>query len=253
MTPPLPQAFLDRPIAHRALHDGTGACPENSPAAIRRAVDAGFGIEVDVQLTADNQAVVFHDDGLERLTGNAGRVRAVTAQDMGEMTLLGGGERVPTLAACLEAVAGRVPLLIEIKDQDGHLGANVGALEQAVAADLVGYAGPVAVMSFNPHSVAAMQELAPGICRGLTTCAFDEGEAPGLDTARRAQLAAIADFDRVGAAFVSHDRLDLDSPALPPLKARGVPVLCWTVRSATEEQAARRVADQITFEGYTPA
>ena len=228
MTPPLPQAFLDRPIAHRALHDGTGTCPENSLTAIRRAVDAGFGIEVDVQLTADNQAVVFHDDGLERLTG-------------------------PTLAACLVAVAGRGPLLIEVLDQDGQLGADVGALEQAVAADLVGYAGPVAVMSFNPHSVAAMLDLAPGVCRGLTTCAFDEDEAPGLDTARRAQLAAIADFDRVGAAFVSHDRLDLDTPALPPLKARGVPVLCWTVRSAMEEQAARRVADQITFEGYTPA
>lgn len=253
MTPPLPRAFLERPFTHRALHDGTGACPENSLNAIRASCALRYGIEVDVQMSADGQAMVFHDHRLERLTGQTGDVRDVTATELGQMTLLGGTAHVPTLAECLEAVAGLVPLLIEIKDQDGAWGPNVGALEAAIAADLQGYQGPVAVMSFNPHSVAAMQDLAPDVCRGLTTCAFTDDEYADLDEDDRIDLAAITDFDRVGAAFVSHDRKDLSNPALAPLKAKGTPILCWTVRSPEEERAARKVVDQITFEGYVPA
>lgn len=253
MTPALPRAFLERPIAHRALHDGTGRCPENSLNAIRAACAAGYGIEVDVQLSTDGQAMVFHDDGLRRLTGQSGLVRDVTAPDLGQMTLLGGTATVPTLAQCLTAVAGLVPVLIEIKDQDGALGPEVGALEQAVARDLAGYAGPVAVMSFNPHSMAAMQDLATAVCRGLTTCAFSAEDYDDVPKDRRKSLSQITDFDRVGASFVSHDRTDLSNPALSPLKSRNAPVLCWTVRSKAQEKEARTVAHQITFEGYDPA
>ncbi|MEO1452291.1 MAG: glycerophosphodiester phosphodiesterase family protein [Pseudomonadota bacterium] len=253
MTPPLPRAFLERPIAHRALHDGTGRCPENSLNAIRAACAAGYGVEVDIQLSADGQAMVFHDYGLQRLTGQSGLVRDATSKDLGQMTLLGGTATVPTLAQCLTAVAGLVPVLIELKDQDGALGPEVGALEQAVARDLASYDGPVAVMSFNPHSTAAMQDLAPAVCRGLTTCAFTGDEYNDVPADRRKSLSRIADFDRVGASFVSHDRTDLSNPALTALKSRNAPVLCWTVRSKAEEKAARTVAHQITFEGYDPA
>ena len=114
------------------------------------------------------------------------------------------------------------------------------------------YDGPVALMSFNPHSVAALAEAAPGRPRGLTTCAFD-GADWSLPDYRRAELAALADAERTGAAFVSHDRRDLANPALARLKAEGLPILTWTVRSPAEEAAARRVADNITFEGYRPA
>ncbi|MEL6643060.1 MAG: glycerophosphodiester phosphodiesterase family protein [Pseudomonadota bacterium] len=253
MIPPLPPGFLDRPFAHRALHDGTGACPENSLPAIRAACAIGYGIEVDVQLSSDGRAMVFHDHDLERLTGGAGPVRAQTSAALQDARLLGGTAQVPTLAACLDEIAGRVPLLIEIKDQDGGLGPDIGALEEAVARDIAWYDGPLAVMSFNPHSTAAMRDLAPDVCRGLTTCDFAEAEYAGLSEARRAALAGITDFKRAGAAFVSHDRNDLSNPAVTRLKAAGVPILCWTVRSAEQEHDAREVADQITFEGYVPA
>ncbi|MCB1338594.1 MAG: phosphodiesterase [Maritimibacter sp.] len=247
----LPDAFLRAPIAHRALH-GPGR-PENSLAAVRAAVAAGYGIEIDVQPSADAVAMVYHDDTLDRLTGAEGPVAARTAAELGAITLAGGDAGIPTLAEVLDAVAGRVALLIEIKDQDGAMGPGVGGLERAVARALEGYGGPVAVMSFNPHSVAAMAALAPEVPRGLTTYGWDDAEAQALPEARRAELAAIADFERVGASFISHDRRDLGAPRVAKLKARGVPVLCWTVRTAEQESQAREIADNITFEGYAAA
>ena len=107
-------------------------------------------------------------------------------------------------------------------------------------------------MSFNPHAVAAFGQAAPRIPRGLVTDDFDSGNWGLVPEARRTALRAIPDFDAVGASFISHDARDLDSPAVTALRERGVPILCWTVRSAAEERAARRVADNITFEGYRP-
>lgn len=239
------------PIAHRGLH-GPGR-PENSLSAARAAIAAGYGIECDLQRAADGEAMVFHDQDLDRLTGRRGPLAALPAATLAAIPLAGGsGEAIPTLAALLALVAGRVPLLIEVKDQTGHLGDEIGALEARTAALLAGYSGPVALMSFNPHSVAALAQAAPHIPRGLTSCNFPARDWP-LPAARRAGLAALADFDRVGASFVSHDRTDLANPAILARKARGVPILCWTVRSRAQEAAARRVADNITFEGYAPA
>ena len=107
-------------------------------------------------------------------------------------------------------------------------------------------------MSFNPHAAEMVHRAAPGVAVGLTSCAFPADDWPGVPAGRRAALARLEDFDRAGACFVSHDRTDLANPAVTALSARGVPVLCWTVRSAEQEQAARRVAGNITFEGYTP-
>lgn len=245
---PLPPAFLDRPIAHRALH-GPGA-PENSRAAVRAAVAAGYGIEIDVQPSADGTAMVFHDYDLGRLTAVSGPVRMRPAAELAAIGLTGGSEGIPTLAEVLDDIAGRVPLLIEIKDQDGALGPDVGPLEAAVAAALTGYDGPVALMSFNPHSVAECARRAPGIPRGLTTCHFPKGDWPMVPEARRAELRGMPDLERTGAGFVSHQASDLGSDSVAAVKARGLPVLCWTIRSAEAERAARAVADNVTFEGY---
>ena len=134
----LPQGFFDRPFAHRALH-GAGR-PENSLSAIRAAVDAGFGIEVDVQLTADHAAMVFHDYEMARLTGTPGPIQAREAASLASTFLLGGtNEKIPRLEEILEIIAGRVPLTIEIKDQDGAMGPNIGALEAATAEALEHY------------------------------------------------------------------------------------------------------------------
>jgi len=249
----LDPAFLTKPLAHRGLHDGTGACPENSLPAIEAAIAAGYGIEIDVQETADAAAMVFHDDGLLRLAGQAGRVREKSAFEMTQHRLLGGAARVPTLPELLSLVAGRVPLLIENKDQDGSLGDRLGALEEAVARDLSGYAGPVAVMSFNPHSVAKLARLAPKIPRGLVTCSFKAPDWPGANGARLTALRSIRDYERVGAAFISHEAADLDHPRVAELKSAGAAILTWTIRSPEAEASARRIAQNITFEGYRPA
>jgi glycerophosphoryl diester phosphodiesterase len=241
--------FLRLPLAHRALHDRARGRPENSRAAIRAAIAAGYGIEIDLQGSADGQAMVFHDDTLDRLTGATGPVRARTAADLGEIRLKDAEDGIPTLAQVLEIVAGRVPLLIEIKDQSGEMGPDMGPLPAATAAALAGYAGPVAVMSFNPHAIVAMARLAPGVVRGLVTYAWADDHAPA-DPARRAHLAAIADYDATGACFVSHHWRDLDRPRVAELKAQGAAILCWTIRSPDEEAQARKVAQGITFEGY---
>ncbi|WP_347266689.1 glycerophosphodiester phosphodiesterase family protein [Paracoccus sp. (in: a-proteobacteria)] len=243
--------FLRLPVAHRGLHGGH--VPENSLAAFRAAIAAGYGIECDIQRTADLTPMVFHDYDLRRLTGTEGLVAALSPAQLAERRLQDTDEPIPTLRQMLDEVAGRVPLLIELKDTTPDSGADVGDLPGRVAAVLAGYAGPVAVMSFNPHVAAAFGRAAPQIPVGLVTCGYDAVDWPGLGAAARAHLRAIADFDAAGACFVSHDRKDLDNPAVAALKARGVPVLCWTVRSPAHEAAARRVADNITFEHYLPS
>ena len=250
-SPELPAAFLAAPLAHRGLHDRAAGIIENSRSAAEAAIAAGYGIELDVQASSDGEAMVFHDDEMQRLTGLSGLIRDYTAEALAGTTLTGSTDTIPTLADFLGLVAGRVPLLIEVKDQDGMLGPGVGPLEARVAALLAKYDGPVAVMSFNPHSVAALAVAAPQIARGLTSCDFQR-EDMALPDYRLAELTDLADFDRVGASFVSHHHRDLANPAVTRLAARGVPILCWTVRSPAEEAAARRVARNITFEGYAP-
>ena len=241
--------FRSIPLAHRALHDLSNGRPENSRAAIRAAMAAGYGIEIDVQLSADGAAMVFHDYGLERLTGEKGAVRLCTADQLAGIGLKGGEEGIPALPEVLEIIAGQVPLVIELKDQDGGMGPDIGPLEQAVARAIAGYQGPLAVMSFNPHSVAHMANLSPDVPRGIVTSAYRYEDWP-LPKETCDRLRDIPDFDRSGACFISHEVDDLARPRVAEIKAQGAMICCWTVRSAAQEAEARQVADNITFEGY---
>ncbi len=249
MTPSLPDVFLQHPIAHRALHDKTDNRPENSRAAIRAAIEAGYGIEIDLQLTSDHRAMVFHDYDMTRLTGQSGPIRQITAEQAQATPLLHSADGIPALDEVLDMVAGKVPLLIELKDQDGAMGQDVGPLEQDAVRALQGYDGPVALMSFNPNSVAELARLAPHLPRGIVTCSY-QPKVELLPQAVCDHLRDIPDFDRVGASFISHEVQDLARPRVTELKARGVPILCWTVRSHEQEAEARKVADNVTFEGY---
>jgi len=249
---PLPASFLAGHIAHRGLHDRAAGRPETSLAAFRAAVDLGVGIELDVQPSKDGEAMAFHDYDLARLTGRAGAVDDLSARALGKTPLLGGDEGVPTLRAALAMIAGRVPVLIEVKDRDGDMGPGIGPLEDAVIDALSGYDGDVALMSFNPHSVAHMAARAPHLPRGLTTSNFAAQHWPELSPATRTRLAAIPDLDRVGGAFISHQVDALDMPRVAEIKASGLPILCWTVRSKAQEAVAREIADAVTFEGYLP-
>ncbi|MGY6548701.1 MAG: glycerophosphodiester phosphodiesterase family protein [Roseinatronobacter sp.] len=268
--PDLPLGFLARPIAHRALHGRDR--PENSLAAIRAAIAAGYGIEIDIQPSREGTPMVFHDETLDRLTGLRGAIRALPAARLRTtaLTLQGGTARregagreeasheepapegIPTLREVLDLVAGRVPLLIEVKDQTGTLGPGADALEAAVARDLSGYEGDVAVMSFNPDCVHALARHAPDVPRGLVTCAFTADDWPAVPAERRADLARIRAFEDAGCSFISHDWTDLAAPPVARIAGLGHPVLCWTIRSAAQEQIARRIAGNVTFEGYLP-
>ncbi len=247
----LPLAFSTIPISHRALHGQQRHCPENSRAAIRAAIAVGYGIEIDLQLSRDGVAMVFHDDLLDRLTAERGPIRDRSAAELAAIALReGDGEGIPTFAEVLELVAGQVPLLVEVKDQDGAMGPGIGRLEAAAVADLAGYEGPLALMSFNPHSVAELARLAPDLPRGLTTCGYDPAEWSDLDPAQCEIFRAIADFDRVEACFISHEACDVTRPRVQALRQDGVPVLSWTLRSPAQEAEVRRHVDNVTFEGY---
>lgn len=246
---PLDPAFLGAPVAHRGYHDGLAGRPENSRAAIRAAVAAGYGIEIDLQISGDGVAMVFHDDTLDRMTAGRGPVSAHPAAELSPLALKGGdgGETIPTFREILDIVAGRVALLVEIKDMGGRMGPEgVGPLEEAAARDAAGYAGPLAFMSFNPASVAAMRSFAPDVARGLT--ATTVADMPALPHA--SLLAEMGSYESLDASFCSYRADALPTARTAALRERGDPVLCWTIRSAEAEAAARRFSDNVTFEGY---
>ena len=153
------QPFL-RPYAHRGLW-GEGA-PENSMAAFRAAVDAGFGIELDVQLSRDGTVVVFHDYTLDRVCGREGLLTDLTAEELTKLPLMGTEQTIPTLTEVLEAVDGRVPLLIELKGETGDTSIVADTLSV-----LEGYQGAWCMESFNPLLVRAVKKQAPQVIRGL--------------------------------------------------------------------------------------
>lgn len=251
MTPKLPTQFLSIPVAHRALHDVTDGRPENSRAAIRAAIKAGYAIEIDLQPSSDGCPMVFHDYMLDRLAEARGAIKARSQAELARMPLKGGdGEGIPTLAEVLKLVAGQVPLLIEIKDQDGNLGPNVGPLEDATARVLEGYEGPVAVMSFNPHSTTALAKAAPHIARGLVTSSYNPKDWEPVPSAVCDRLRNVPDFTSSQSSFVSHEVGDLSRQRIQDLRAMGVPVLCWTVKSPESEVEARRWVENVTFEQY---
>jgi glycerophosphoryl diester phosphodiesterase len=249
----LPAAFLTTPFAHRAYHRRSEGRPENSLPAMRAAIAAGYGIECDLQLTRDGQAIVFHDEWLERLTNATGFVRDHTLAEMQAIGLKDCAEPAPSFAEMLSLVAGRVPLLVELKDPTDTMSETDGRLEEAVAQALKTYHGSVALMSFNPHCIAHLVRLAPHIPRGLTTAAYDHAGWAPLDPARCDALRDIPDYDRTLSSFISHEAADLNRPRVTELKAQGAAVLTWTIRAPAEEALARKVAQNITFENYAAA
>ncbi|TDT73761.1 glycerophosphoryl diester phosphodiesterase [Litoreibacter halocynthiae] len=249
----LPAAFFARPITHRGLHDRSKGVIENSMSAFKAAIDAGYGIELDVQLSFDGQAMVFHDYDMARLTGKGGPIQTRTAETVRGMTLSDSDDTIFDLQAVLELVAGRVPLLIELKDQDGSMGPNIGPLERAVADALSTYQGDAAVMSFNPHSTKMMSELSPNRPRGLVTSAYKPSDWAPLSTKVCDHLREIPDYEWSTASFISHEAPDLTRPRVAELKSQGAQILCWTIKSQAQADEALKFAQNITFEGFIPA
>jgi glycerophosphoryl diester phosphodiesterase len=172
------------PVAHRGLHDAPRGIIENTASAFTAAIEAGYAIETDVQAAADHEPVIFHDDTLDRLTQATGEVVALGPKALQRVPLRETSDRILTLAAFLELVAGRVPVFLEIKTAwDGRQ-----ALERNIAARLAQYQGPLAVMSFDPQSMRAMRALASDIPRGLVAMRFTKADWPKLSAWQRFRL-----------------------------------------------------------------
>jgi glycerophosphoryl diester phosphodiesterase len=227
-----------RPIAHRGYHDMNVSRWENTLSAFDAAVERGFAIECDVHLSRDEVPIVFHDLELKRLTGEQGSIVERTAAELGRLKVGGTADHIPTLEEMLQRVAGRVPLVIELKGIEGHddaLVARVGAL-------LAAYEGKAAIMSFNHWLVRRFAEDAPGIPAGLT--AF--GAKPEHLEQHFSMLA-----HRI--AFTSFHAIDLPNPFTTMLRDRlAMPVITWTVRDRQSFDLTKAHADQMTFEGFDP-
>lgn len=236
-----------RPIAHRGLHGG--AIVENTLEAADAAAAANYAIECDIQLTADGELVVFHDDALERLTLAAGPLRARTLADLKTIAYRDTAGRIPTLGEFLARVASRTPLLIELKSNwDGD-----SLIAERAAAILAGYSGPFALMSFDPWLVRAVRLAAPALPRGIVAERRYDDPDWRLSAAQKFALGSFTHIGQTRPHFIAYRVRDL--PALVPLFARnvlGMPLLTWTVRTEAERARAARWADQMIFEGFLP-
>ena len=250
---PLPPAFL-RPIAHRGLHDAANGVIENSAGAFRAAIAHTYGIECDLRPASGGLPVVFHDDTLDRLTTSNGPVAALTLASLAAVRHTVSGEPILTFAALLALVAGRVPLLVEVKsewDPPNH------AFLSQIAHLATAYSGPIALMSFDPAVVSALQTLAPAVPRGLVSGSYvsasgDDWWADTLDPNRRAQLRDPDGLAVTGSSFIAYEIAALPTPATSAARARGLPVLTWTVRTPADLARATAHADAPIFEGFAP-
>ena len=230
--------------AHRGLHDAAAGVPENSLPAFRRAVSLGFGIELDVQLTADGEVVVFHDKNLERVCGVHRDLGDCTWPKLQTFALSGTDARIPRFVDVLAEIDGRVPLLVEVKYH-----AKKSELCEKTAKLLQNYHGVVAIESFHPWIVAWWKRHAPQTARGILAENFEMRRSlkfPASIAAGRLWLNAWMRPD-----FVAYRFEDRAMPAVQRFARRGA-CFYWTIRSAAELAAAETAGGTAIFEGFVP-
>jgi glycerophosphoryl diester phosphodiesterase len=244
-----PAWLTARPIAHRGLHDRAAGIVENMPGAMRAAIAGSYAIETDVQLTADGEAMVHHDDALGRLNEGDSAVITLTSAALKQVTFRDTAERMMTLGELCDLVDGRVPLVVELKSGfDGNR-----AIVDRVATVLTAYRGPVAVMSFDPDKVLAAREIMPAMVRGIIAeSRYDESEWPMLTPAQRHEMIALRHLPNTQPHFVSYNVNDLPSDDALAAKRAGCALITWTIRTETQRALSERYADQMTFEGFRP-
>ncbi len=240
-----------RPIAHRGLHDAGAGVIENTGSAFAAAIAGGFGIETDLQISADGEAMVHHDDALGRLTEGERRLTDMSAAEIKAVRFKATADRVLTLGELCDRVAGRATLVIELKSHfDGDR-----RLVERTAQVLAGYGGPAAVMSFDPAMIEMLRHIAPQLTRGIVAERYyTHRDWVLMPAAQKRRMAFLLHAPRTQPHFIAYSVRDLPTPA--PLVARhvfGLPLLTWTVRTEADRAKATRWADQIIFEGFRPA
>jgi len=245
-----PDWLTARPVAHRGLHDRTRGIIENMPGAALAAVEGDFAIECDIQLSADGEAMVHHDDALGRLTEGSGALLGLTSGELKAIRFKDTPEKMMPLGNLCALVKGRVPIVIEVKSHfDGDR-----KLVRRMAEVLGTYAGPVAGMSFDPDQVLALREIMPELPRGIVAeRVYNEADWPEATAAQRKSMLHLRHAFRTRPHFVAYWVNDL--PAAAPWLARhvfGLPLLTWTVRTPDQRERATHYADQMIFEGFRP-
>lgn len=238
--------LVARPIAHRGLHDKSRGIIENTASAFAAAIAGNYAIECDLQITTDGEVVVFHDDTLDRLTDEKGLVKARTAKELQRVAIRNSSDRMQTLGELLDQVGGRVPLAIELKS---HWKGDVALVARALKV-LEPYAGPYALMSFDPDMIAAVAELSPRTVRGIIADRAVHAYYSSLPVKRRIGLRHFTHLAHTRPHFLSYYFRDLPFAPVQQFRAAGFPVITWTIRSREEESQALRYCDQVTFESY---
>ena len=249
MTPELAAAFA-RPVAHRGLHDRAQGRIENSPAAFAAAIDNGYAIECDIQLSADGQPIVFHDDQLDRLTASSGFLRDFSEAQLAQVQLLGSSDNIPSLADLLALVNGQVPLVIELKPQ----AQSATQIADAVVTVCRAYQGPLVLKSFDPGLVRRLRTLKAPYPLGIVSERHTQDEYPDLSVWQRWCRTWMLHGLKTGYDFISYDQGMLPHPAAT--LARRLfrrPLMSWTVTSERRAAEIANEVDQIVFEGYRPA
>jgi glycerophosphoryl diester phosphodiesterase len=243
-----PDWLTARPVAHRGLHDRARGIIENMPGAALAAIAGNFGIECDIQLTADGEVMVHHDDALGRLTEGSRALRGMTAEELKAGRFKDTPERMMSLSDLCALVKGRVPIVIEVKshfDGDRRLVARMVDV-------LSNYSGPVVGMSFDPGQVLALRKAMPELPRGIVAeRIYSEADWPEASAAQRKGMQYLKHAWRTRPHFAAYAVNDLPAPA--PWIARhvfGLPLLTWTVRTPAQRDRAARYADQMIFEGF---
>lgn len=244
--------ILARPIAHRGYHNMDDGCIENTPAAISAAVEKSFAIEVDLQETADGDALVFHDYVLDRLTQASGKVIDRPTQSLVNLSMKSGTDKLWILQELFDLVDGKVPLVIEIKSlmRSGAQADFVRSVVNQVAA----YQGPAVIKSFDPDMLSIAKARNPSVLRGIVADgARPEGDYQKFSRMERFILRNLLHAPRTKPDFISYGIRDL--PGIAPTIFRkffGLPVMTWTVRTREQRERAVLHADQIVFEGFDP-
>ena len=241
--------LVAKPIAHRGLHQEAKGIVENCESAFAAAIENNFSIECDIELTKDGEAVVFHDDVVERVLDAKGAVKSFTTAELKNMRYLQGRDKIQTLAELLEQVAGLTTIVIEIKslwDDDFTL------TDRAIKV-LAQYNGPYVLMSFDPDLIARVAAVAPDTIRGITADRVIDPYYNALPIAKRLSMQNYWHLPFSRPHFVSFDFSQLPFQPITQFRAAGHPILTWTIRSDEQAALARQYCDQITFEYFIPA
>ena len=244
-------AFV-RPIAHRGLHDKAHGRIENTAPAFEAGFAKGYGIECDLQPSADGTPMVFHDETLDRLIEGSGRVDSYATAALKRLRYKNQGEAIISYAELLALAAGRGPLLVEIKSEWAPL---PSAFLDAIAKQSAAYKGPLALMSFDPDVMTAMRALAPGVPRGIVAGAYkpkpgDSWWSETLDARERFLLRHLLRSYPAHIDFAAYHVKSLPVLATRALRRLGRPLFTWTVRTPEDRITAANHADAPIFEGF---